>query len=476
METPRPPRSVAPRSVAIVGAGFSGTMLAAHLLRGAREPLRIVLVERADRPGSGLAYSTPCDAHLLNVRAYNMSAYPDDPRHFLRWLWARDDGAGVPPSGHAFVSRALYGAYIRDVLTEARAKAGPDTVLELVRDEATEVEATPGSVRLRLASGAVREADTAYLCIGHFPPSPPPLPATEVFGSARWIGDPWDMAALATVPPDGTVLVLGTGLTMVDIVLSLLDRGHRGRIVAVSRRGLLPHRHEEVRPYTSFVHPEVLPLTVLDVLIALKADVRRARQEGYDWRSAFDAMRPHHHRLWANLPLEERRRFLRHARPFWEVHRHRMAPEVARRIGEAIGRGQLEVRAGRLQALTPEPAGVAVRVRGRGGAAEWSLTVDAVVNATGTECDFARIRHPLVRAMLDRGLARPDALRLGLDVTPGGALIDREGAASDRLFALGPVSKAPFWEMTAVPELRSQCAAAAARLLDGLHAAAAAAA
>ena len=469
MQSPPLPSSQFRRRIAIIGAGFTGSVLAAHLLRNAEEPTIVHLIERAETVGAGLAYSTPNAAHVLNVRAYNMSAYPDDPRHFLRWLWAQDDGEAVPPSGHAFVSRARYGAYVRDVLREARAAAAAHVALNTIQAEAVDVAADERGVRLRLGTGASVAADAAVLCVGHFPPSPPPVPAPEVFASDRFVATPWDWPALAAIDPDAPVLILGTGLTMVDVVLSLENQGHRGPIVALSRRGLLPTPHVETRPFKSFVHPQVMPRTVLDVLIALKADVRRAREEGLDWRAAFDALRPYHPLIWKHLPLEERRRFLRHARPYWEVHRHRTAPEVAARIEALKANGRLAVRAGRLRDLRLTPDGVEATVKARGTDGErWTRTVGAIINATGTECDYGRIRHPLMRALLQRGLARPDPLRLGLDVTEDGALIGEDGVASDRIFALGPVSRAPFWEMTAVPELRSQCANAARHLLAHL--------
>lgn len=477
--TPPPPPSpsspIPERHVAIVGAGFTGSLLAAHLLRTAPAPLVVHLIEAGHPPGAGLAYSTGNSGHLLNVRAYNMSAYPDDPRHFLRWLWGRDDGGAIPPSGHAFVSRGLYGAYVRDVLAQAQREAPAHARLNLIRGEVVDLRTDGrapsgpnGPWQVRLADGRAITADTAALCIGHFPPAPPPLTtpgAAEALASRHFIGDPWDNGAITAIPAEAPVAILGTGLTMVDTVLSLLDQGHRGPVTAMSRRGLLPHRHQETRPYTSFLHPEVMPRTVLDVLIALKADARRAVQGGYDWRAAFDALRPHHHRIWAFLPMEERRRFLRHARPFWEVHRHRMAPEVADRIGAARASGQLAILAGRLAGAVLNGDGLDLTVTARGGAGEHRLHAAALVNATGTNCDYARIRHPLVRSLLERGLARPDELHLGLDVTEAGAVINAEGEAIPHLLALGPVSKAPFWEMTAVPELRSQCAQAAARIL-----------
>lgn len=463
---------VAPYRIAIVGAGFTGSILATHLLRNAEVPTAITLFERSDAIGTGLAYSTANSTHLLNVRAANMSAFPDDPHHFLRWLWAHDEGETVPPSGHGFVSRGRYGAYIQDVLAEARAAAPAHVSLRIVRSEVADLAKHDDGLHLRTTNGVQVTVDTAALCVGHFPPTLPRAATAAVMASGRFIADPWDGAAVAAIDRDAPVLILGTGLTMVDTVLSLLDQGHRGPVTALSRRGLLPLVHRETRPFKSFLCPDVMPRTVLDVLIALKADIRRARAEGLDWRSAFDALRPYHHRIWQFLPPEERRRFLRHARPYWDVHRHRLAPEVAARIEAAREAGLLTVRAGRLDSLTlsgdrlasPILAPIRATIRNRGGATAGTLDVGAVINACGPECDYERIRHPLVRTLLDRGLARPDPLRLGLDVTETGAVIDASGTPSDRLFAVGPVAKAPFWEMTAVPELRSHCAKVAEHL------------
>ena len=452
------------RRIAVIGAGFTGSILATHLLRAAEIPTTVILIERSDALGAGLAYSTPNATHLLNVRAGNMSAFPDDPRHFVRWLWAHDDRSEIPPSGHGFVSRGRYGDYIQDVLNEARAKAPPHVTLNIVKGEVADLQHRAGGLQLRMTNGLRLGADAAVLCIGHFPPSLPAAAGDEAIASNRFIADPWDGHAIAAIDRDAPVLILGTGLTMVDTVLTLADNGHRGPITALSRRGLLPHVHRETRPFKSFLCPDVMPRTVLDVLIALKADIARAQEAGLDWRSAFDALRPYHHRIWQFLPMEERQRFLRHARPYWEVHRHRLAPEVAARIDLLRATGQLSVKAGRLQRLTPLGDGLEAAVRGRGAAPGWSATFGAVINACGPECNYERIRHPLVRSLLNRGLARPDPLRLGLDVTEQGAVVDAAGNASERLFALGPVAKAPFWEMTAVPELRSQCAKAAEHL------------
>jgi uncharacterized NAD(P)/FAD-binding protein YdhS len=457
------------RRIGIIGAGFTGTLLAIHLMRLAEVPTHLFLAERRGDFGRGLAYSTGNDAHLLNVRAFNMSAYPDDPRHFLLWLWARDDprspAKAIPPSGHAFVSRGLYGTYIQEQFATAVHTAAGHVTCSTLSDEVVDLRRRPGGgFVLRLACASEVEVDTVALCIGNFPPALPAGVCEEGARSRFYIGDPWNAQAIAGVPPDAPVLVLGTGLTTADLVISLQRNGHRGPITALSRRGLLPAIHREARSYPSYVGDGTGPLRILDLMRQVRAEVRRGVEAGYDWRSVLDALRPHLRRLWGRLPETERRRFLRHVRPYWEVHRHRMAPEVAHLLDTLGGEGRLTIQRGRLRALRPTPVGLVPIIASRGDTGPRELEPGWVINCSGPACDYARISHPLVRSLLDGGLARPDTLGLGLDVTDESVIIGADGHPTAGLYALGPVTRGAFWEITAVPELRVQCVEIARRL------------
>ncbi|MFN3428594.1 MAG: FAD/NAD(P)-binding protein, partial [Candidatus Sericytochromatia bacterium] len=268
---------------------------------------------------------------------------------------------------------------------------------------------------------------------------------------------------LDSVDPDEDVLLIGAGLTAIDWALSLATRGHRGHIHLLSRQGRLPHVHV---PGLS-PRPAVLPAppyTATGLLAWVREQVRAAEAAGLDWRQTVDGLRPHLQGLWRGLSHGERRRFLRHARPYWEVHRHRMAPEVAGAIGRLRESGQLTLHAGRVEAYEEGPTGVSVRVRLRGGG-HAIVSVARVVNCTGPEADFRKKRHPLVANLLERGLVRPDALGMGIEVGDDGAVLDAQGAPSTNLFALGPVRKGGLWETTAVPELRAQASALAKALI-----------
>jgi uncharacterized NAD(P)/FAD-binding protein YdhS len=406
--------------IAIVGAGYSGTMAAVEAAR-AVPGAEIALVDRRGTFAAGAAYSTTSGSHLLNVRARGMSAFAEDPDHFVRWVEA--EGLG---GADTFVPRREYRRYLEGVLAEAA-----------VRRVAGEAVAVEGRA-LVLADGTRLAFDALILAGGNYGGR---LPA-RVEGPA--VDDPWSAEGLAAIRAmarqDKDLLLVGTGLTMIDVALTLVDEGFSGRMVAVSRRGLLPRAHEE---------PASPPYPV-EPAVGLGALVRQTRA-GTPWRAAVDSLRPHTQALWRGLSLAEQKRFLRHLRPWWDVHRHRIAPPVARRIDALIGEGRLEVLAGRIRG----EAGGAVTIALRG-AGERRLEIGGAINCTGPEANIARMADPLIRQLLDSGMARADALGLGFDVDAESRVIGADGAPSPALFAVGPLTKGALWEIVAVPDIRQQ--------------------
>jgi uncharacterized NAD(P)/FAD-binding protein YdhS len=425
--------------VAIVGAGFSGTMAAVQLARLGRA--EIVLIEKSGRFAAGAAYATEEPAHLLNVRARNMSAWPDEPDHFMRW--AQREGLG---GAEDFVPRHDYRRYLEGLLRQAelggkvRRKAGAAVALAQDAD---------GTV-LTLASGERMGCDAAVLAGGNYPGR---LPAGPDWPAELRVDDPWSAEGAAAVRrlagQGDDLLLIGTGLTMVDVCLSLDGAGYRGRIAAVSRRGLAPRPHE-----AEGTTP--LPYTPPARLAELMRWIREMGAK-HGWRPAVDALRPHGSALWRGLSETERRRFLRHGRPWWDVHRHRIAPAVAARIDALREDGRLELLAGRIEAV----AGGEVTIARRGGAGAVTRLYAGIVNCTGPEGRIERVDDPLVRQLLRDRVARPDPLGIGLDVDADSRLIAADGRASQTLFALGPLTRGAFWEIVAVPDIRGQAASVA---------------
>ncbi|QIL02297.1 NAD(P)-binding protein [Sphingomonas sinipercae] len=418
--------------VVIVGGGFSGTILAAQL---ARRGIRSVIVEATDRAGRGTAYSTTDPAHLLNVPAANMGAWADEPGDFAAH-------SGDPA---AFAARRDYGAYLRGILDEALASGA--TV-----ESGRAVGARPtadGGWTVDLADGDPITGEALVLAIGN---QPPQTMAALRDGGERVIENPWSVEARSAVAEvattDAPVLIVGTGLTMVDVMLSLDSAGHGGRIVALSRRGLIPRGHAayEAQP----IERSALPAGGLNALFAW---LRHSAAALGSWRAAIDRLRPHSQYLWQSLPPGEQQRFLRHARPWWDVHRHRIAPQVSAKLAGMIDEGRLEIVAGRLAHVEPQASSVRVGYRRRGDETLREGEFAYVFNCTGPLGRIEQTRDPLLRQLLDDGLARPDPLGIGIAVDERSAV-----AGAAHLWALGPLTKGRFWEIIAVPDIRNQAA------------------
>ncbi|MGY0230904.1 FAD/NAD(P)-binding protein [Longispora urticae] len=415
----------------VIGGGCSGAIVAAHLLR--TRDGTVQLVEPRARLGRGVAYDTEDAWHLLNSRAGSMSALTDVPDDFVRWCtWQRLRGG---PDD--FLPRRAYGRYLEATLEQAAA-AHPGR-LHVIQQRAVRVG--PGSVEL--ADGTRLDTDWVGLALGHAPTSDP---VGAPVGSPGYVGDPWAAGALDTVRAEEPVVLLGTGLTAVDVALSLARRGHYGGVHAVSRHGLLPRAHTAHRG-DPVPHP-ALP-TGGESLGKLLRMVREAMETAPDWRPVIDALRHRVDALWRGLTGEEQARFLRHVARYWEIHRHRMAPVVGTAVERLLDSGEFTVTAGQVAQATA--SGVAL-TDGR------TLPGRTVINCTGPGTS-AQTGDPLVRALVADGLARFDRHRLGLDVDDDGMLLGRDGQPSRQVWTVGPLRRGRWWETTAVPEIRAQTAA-----------------
>ncbi len=434
--------------IAIVGGGASGVLLAAQLVRKAR--LRIALIERDAHPGLGVAYSTHCLGHLLNVRASDMTALADEPDHFVQWL-ARD-GRGFGPTD--FVPRAIYGQYLQDLLADAVRRS--DGRLQIIRGDVVAIRHERDGVEVDVQGDAPLRARKAVLATGHRPPSK---------DSGAYHGNPWRDEAIAGLAPDASVLLIGTSLTMIDVLISLLEHGHKGPIVALSRRGLVPHHHP----------PAPIPTPDADTtdLFAGSLSQRTARfraklRAGLGWPGLMQLLRPYNNELWHGLDLDQRRRFLRHLRPWWDIHRHRVAPQIGEQIDAARERGQLSIVAGRIEIGRTMDDKVEVTITRRGSDIAEKRSFDRLVDCRGPRNEVD-VRVPLHAQLVKDGKMRSDALNQGLDVAVDEALIGRDGTPSDRLFALGPPTRGRYTEIVAIPDIRLQVADVAKGLIAALQ-------
>lgn len=426
--------------VAVIGGGFSGTMAAVQL---GRRGLKAALIEGSGRMGRGVAYSTREPAHVLNVRAEVMSAWPEDLEDFARQVEAEGGTA------KDFSERRRFGRYMDEVLGEAL-ESGK---VEPIAATAVAARREGGGWAVTLDDGRSVKARALVLAIGNQDPAP--MKVADGISPQRFVNNPWGPEARAAdehlAGTDKSVLLIGSGLTAVDHVLALDAHGHRGRITMLSRRGQMPRGHVLYEPWP--VEAEDVPLgNVLKVWRWLR---KRAGQG--NWRAAVDAMRPHTSLVWRSWDREQQARFMRHARPFWDVHRHRIATEVAERIKQLIGNGQLEVVAGRITSMRESDDGVEVEIAARGSGRVETRIFDTVINCTGPLHAMARTVNPVMRQMLDEHLVEVDDIGIGMKV-------DRNDRAGERVWAMGPVTKGNYWEIIAVPDIRGQ----AARVADDI--------
>jgi uncharacterized NAD(P)/FAD-binding protein YdhS len=436
--------------VAVVGGGASGTLIAAHFKRSGAFTQSLALIEASGRPGRGAAYGTTQPSHRLNVAASNMSAFQSEPGHFVAWLAPVMDGA--EPASYA--PRVLYGEYLHDVLQEY-GLSSPE--IAHVSGSATRLARQDGRWVVHLDGERRLISRAVVFALGNLPPADP---ITFPKAPARYVSDPWNASLMDDVPADAPLVLIGSGLTMVDIVLQLRAGGHRGPLHAISRHGRMhrPQRPFWPRPQCALPKAGSSPVQCLRWL---RAEMETAKREGYDWRAVITSMRGCTASIWSHWSIAQKGSFLRHARNLWDMHRHRLAPEVHVEIDALMKQGTLNVQAGRVVSVAEEYDALLVQWRPRGRTETQALHAARVINCTGPATDYARVQQPLVAQLRSVGWLTPDPLGLGIETEEDGGLIDRNGRRVPGLFAIGPMCRPRLWETTAIQEIRVQAAALA---------------
>jgi uncharacterized NAD(P)/FAD-binding protein YdhS len=452
-------------TLVIVGGGFCGTVLAANLLR--RPPsdaTDVVLIERGGAMGRGVAYAAREFPYLLNVPASRLSADSQDPLQFLRFAQRHAPDA----DGEDFLPRALYGDYLQDVLSQAERAAPAHTRLLRIFDEVRQV--TRGGERpltVKFTDRPAIAADRVILALGN--PPPPLLPwAAAVRDHLAYRHDPWELPK--TLASGHSVLIVGNGLTMADAALALTEDTNRAPALhTISRHGLVSLPQTTFRPSAVRGDGEALlgcAGSLRRVLAMTRELTREVENRGGDWREVVTFVRQLAPTLWRRLPPAEQRRFVRHLQAHWDIHRHRLPPQLGARIESLRQSGQLRVNAGRIDSVTAVGEQLRVSWRPRGSGSTATLTVDWVVNAMGPDYVLKRGAVPLLNSLRSAGLVSEDALNLGLRTARYGACVDSQGRSSEDLYYLGPMLRADHWEATAATELRNHAEQLAAHLAD----------
>jgi len=445
-------------TIAITGGGFSGAALAWHLRRNNVTADIVVIEPRADL-GRGLAYATTDPAHRINVPAARMILDVDDAEHFHRWLidtgYLTTDPQASLPDGRLFPTRAIFGRYVAEQVRHLK------PAVRHLQAKAVSASATEGGFHVTCDNGETVDAATMVLAICHAPPAVPSS-LRPLHSHPRFFSDPWSGSALPSLAPDDRILIVGTGLTMADIVASLERTGHRGEIVAVSRRGLRPQAHTDNLSLFEgdFTTPPVTQA------VALSRRIRRtvidAARDGLPWQIVLNRVHEQGQPIWQNLSASSRHQFLRHLRPYWDTHRFRIAPQIHETIERRIANGTLDLRAASVRANSATPHTITVALRTRHDT-EWKPeTFDAVMLATGPA--HAVAADPLLSSMNTDGLLQADTLGLGIAVDPSGHAINHRNEPNSHLFVAGPLARGTFGELMAISDLSAYAGKIAANI------------
>ena len=457
-------------TIAIIGGGFCGNMLAVHLLSNAKAPLHIVLINAGYPLSKGVAYSSYSHKHLLNVPAKNMSAFPDKPSHFIDWIKKHENYRVIDQSAlpGMFLPRNIYGYYLKDLFENAIRKKPEGVSISFVHDEAIDIEEKDEKAQIHFSVSPGVIADKVVLAIGNQSPDNPPLKDNSFYSSRNYFGNPWLHEAVNHLDPEKEVFILGNGLTMVDIVLGLKEKKHKGKIYSLSPNGfqILPHRVFE--PYKGLIDELKPPYDLQKVISLFRTHVKKLRDLGLAGEAAVDSLRPLTQKVWQSWSKQEKERFMYHLRHMWGVARHRLPMEVHKMVQQMILDDKLEIIAGRIQSFTETERGIRVNFKRRRDQQNYEVSVGRVINCTGPLSDINKLNRPLVKNLISRNLIQADEMKLGIDATADGTILNSDGSPSKYLITIGSPLRGLLFESTAVPELRDQAKRLSEKLLKEL--------
>ncbi len=457
-------------AVAIIGGGFCGLMTAINLIEKSDRSLLIYLVNEDFPTAKGVAFSAHTSAYLLNVPASNMSCFPDDLRHFLRWLQTKDQYKALPENllERTFVPRKLYGEYLHQTWQEVKS-SNPNVKVIEIKDKAVDITTSVEGATIYFQKQDAIATDCVVLATGNEKPSNIRIPNSHFYQSNYYYANPWKPDAVK-VSDEKAVMIIGNGLTMVDTVLGLLEENFNGTIYSLSPNGfaLLPHISNGVL-YKEML-PEIKPPYQLASLFSsFKKHIKAVSKIGLSAEPVIDSIRVKTGEIWAALPQEDKQQFIRHLRYAWNIARHRIPAHIHRKLQQLRIAGKLVCLKANLLNMEEETGAVRVSFYNKLTGEKESVIVNRVINCTGPVCDISRSDNELIKNLVTRKLLTPDPLKLGIYATFDGAVINPEGDVSIRLFTLGSHMKGILWESTAVPDLRVQAERLSLHLLQQLH-------
>ncbi len=449
------------KHIVIIGGGFCGTMTAVNLIRDAKSPLKITIINAGAPFILGVAFKSYSSKHLLNVAANNMSAYPEDPMHFTKWVKAREEYKEFETDllAKTFLPRNLFGEYLQHIWDTTLGTKRNDVDVEILEEYVTNLEFMQNnSVKVILQNGGSVIANYIVLATGNSLPRNPQITNQDYFSSVTYFRNPWHPASVSTLNQTGDVLIIGNGLTMVDTVMGLIEKGFKNKIHSISANGfgVLPHRHFGIQ-YTGLVKELQTRFELYKLVGIVNKHIKKVRKLGVSAGPVIDSLRPYSQRIWESLSLDEKKKFLSRLRHLWGVARHRLPVFIFDIIQKLRIEGQLVVHEGTIINITETDQLANVTFFNSKKKHEETLTVQRVINCTGPESSIYKTLNPLLRKLAEKKIISSDPLELGINIdVKTYNIINAEGEKINSVYTLGNNLKGQLWETVAVPELRLQ--------------------
>ena len=446
-------------------------MTAIHLKHHSKQPIHVLIFDTENTLGCGVAYSTYTDLHLLNVAAGNMSAFPDDPEHFINWAQQNypERFTETENSINSFLPRSLFGKYLQEIASTLTINSDPNFDFEFISQKVTAITKITSGFKICTSTDGDFTADAVVLATGNFLPAKPKGIPGDFTNSNRYFGNPWSELSVANASGIKKILIVGTGLTMVDVVQGLRIKGYEGKITALSPKGfeILPHHQQNVK---IDLQGEITVPYQLDKIFKLfKKRVRELKSNGLHSDAVVDAIRPLTQKIWSSISVDERKQFLSHLRHLWGLARHRLPGQIHRQLLDQMEQGMLQIIAGRIIDINDEGTFAKVTYRERKTGQINEITVERVINCTGPAMDVTKTNNALFDSMIVSGMVFPEELKMGIKVDQDFHVLKSTGQPQMNMYALGSLLKGMLWESTAVPELRIQAKQVAKTILRDLN-------
>lgn len=447
------------KTIVIIGGGFSGTLTAIQLLKKSKD-VQVIIINTNYPIAKGTAYSTNSAEHLLNVTARQMSPFSNEPDHFVSWI--RSGNSSYSNSDIPFLPRFLYGKYIQELFEPFKT----NKQLQIIEAKATDIQTVEKKYSVILDNGQSILADKIVLAMGNFLPANPKIKDPSFFKSKNYFQNPWVQSYLKDIKPNEPILILGTGLTMVDCVLSLIAAGQKGQIYVVSPRGYTPVSHVKSSKYPDF-YEEIKESSLLEILKSVRKHIKIATSKNISWQAVIDSIRPHVQKIWLRLSQKEKQQFISHLRHIWGVARHRLPVVTYDQLIELKEKGLLEIIGGRITDLQEQSSSIVAKIRLRKGKTK-ELIVSRIINCTGPQLNFLELKDELIQNLLSKKFIIADELKMGLQSSIDGRVIEKENKVSSDIYAIGSLLRGVLWETTSVPDIRVQAESIAQQIVESI--------